>query len=165
MDIKKLNEQINKVLQEDCLYEMASIVKTDTTYLSVNPDSNRGWYNEEYFKIYNASNYMKADGVARIKFRKPEYTEHINSDGKSNWVLNSKDKKYLIDVLKGKSKKETGLTNWQYGILQFNLEAYDDANREYCLNLTQDEQCKMKDGQPEKYWLPIDLPMPDYTQL
>lgn len=158
---KQLLEEFNGIID---IYEMASVASSENTFLAVNPDSSRGWYNEEYFKVYDAQNARKAQHIARIKFRTAEYTVHSNADGKETFKLNNKQKKELIKLLKSDSKKETGLTVWQYAILQFNLEAFEDANRDYCLNLTMKKQSEMKD-QPEKYWLPIDLPMPDYMKL
>ena len=158
MNIKEINELFD-------IYEMATVANSENSYIAVNPDSSRGWYNEEYFKLYDAQNARKATHIARIKFRKAEYTVHSNSDGKESFKLNTKQKKDLINLLNSKSKKETGLTVWQYAILQFNLEAIEYANREYCLSLTMEKQKQMPKDQPEKYWLPIDLPMPDYTKL
>lgn len=165
MHIKKLNEEIQKLLNEEVMYEMATVTYGNKQYISVNPDSSRGWYNEEYFKVYNSENYRAATGIARIKFRDASYTTHSNSDGKENWKLNSKDKKQLIKLLQSPSKKVKGITNWQYAILQFNLEAYADANWDECLLLTIEEQSGINNKNPKKYWLPIDLPMPNYMEL
>lgn len=158
-------QDLNNALNELLMYEMATVVSTSDIYISVNPDSSRGWFNEEYFKVYNAGNARKATKVARIKFRKPSYTIHSNIHKKIDWVLNSKEKENLLKVLQDKSLKESNLTNWQYAILQFNLEAFPEANRDYCLGLTIAKQKEMTDNEPQKYWLPIDLPMPDYTEL
>lgn len=147
------------------MYEMATVVSTSDRYISVNPDSNLEWFNEEYFKVYNASNARKATKVARIKFRHPTYTIHSDMDRKINWILNSKEKQDLVKLFKEPSLKEPSLTNWEYAILQFNLEAFPEANRDYCLNLTIAKQNQMNDRDPQKYWLPIDLPIPDYTEL
>ena len=151
--------------EELLMYEMATVVSTSDRYISVNSDSSRRWFDEEYFKVYNASNTRKATKVARIKFRHPAYTIHSDIDRKINWILNSNEKQDLVKLFKEPSLKEPSLTNWEYAILQFNLEAFPEANRDYCLNLTIAKQNQMNDNEPQKYWLSIDLPMPDYTKL
>lgn len=161
--IKQLNEVIDQSIYEDCFYEFASITKGDNNFIAVNPDPSRGWYGEEYFKAYNNDNARKAEKVIRIKFRAPEYVFHKNNDGKKDWILNSKEKKKLINLLQ-KPSKFNNLTNWQYAILQFNLEAFD-INVDDCLTLTIEKQEQMDKNNPQKYYLPIDLEMPDYTDL
>lgn len=163
MNIDELNEELRQAIAEDYLYEFASIAKGDNNFIAVNPDPSRGWYKKEYFKAYNNDNARKADKVIRIKFRTPEYVYHKNKDGKKDWSLNSKEKKALIRLLQ-KPSKFNNLSNWQYAILQFNLEAFD-ISFDDCLNLTTEEQSKMDKNNPKKYYLPIDLPMPDYNQL
>lgn len=163
MNAKELNDKLKEVMQP--LYEMATVVSDDNLYISVNPDAKRGWENQEYFKVYNSSSYRTADKVARIKFREPAYVEHNNEDGKESWKLNVKDVKNLMKLLQAPSKKENGLNNWQYAILQFNLEAFEDSNREFCSQLTMQKQKQMKEFQPEKKWLPIDLPLTNYSDL
>lgn len=160
----KLEKTLQQAIDEDCLYEFASIAKGNNNFIAVNPDSSRGWYNEEYFKVYNNDNARKADKVIRIKFRSAQYVYHKNSDGKQDWILNSKERKQLIDLL-NKQSKLPGFTNWQYAIIQFNTEAYMDENPEMFKTLTIQTQEKMDKNNPQKYYLPIDLQMPDYTKL
>lgn len=164
MDIENFDNLINKAIDEDYLYEFASIAKGNNNFIAVNPDSSRGWYNEEYFKVYNNDNARKADKVIRIKFRSAQYVYHKNSDGKQDWKLNSKERKQLIDLL-NKQSKLPGFTNWQYAIIQFNTEAYMDENPEIFKTLTIEKQENMDENNPQKYYLPIDLEMPDYTKL
>lgn len=159
----KLEKTLQQAIDEDYLYEFASIAKGNNNFIAVNPDPSRGWYGEEYFKVYNNDNARKADKVIRIKFRSPEYVYHKNSDGKKDWNLNLKEKKTLIKLLQTPSKFDN-LSNWQYAILQFNLEAFDISYKD-CLKLTMEKQSKMDENNPRKYYLPIDLPMPDYTKL
>lgn len=159
----KLEKTLQQAIDEDYLYEFASIAKGNNNFIAVNPDPSRGWYGEEYFKVYNNDNARKADKVIRIKFRSAEYVYHKNSDGKKDWNLNSKEKKTLIKLLQTPSKFDN-LSNWQYAILQFNLEAFDISYKD-CLKLTMEEQSKMDENNPRKYYLPIDLAMPDYTKL
>ena len=160
----KLEKTLQQAIDEDCLYEFASIAKGNNNFIAVNPDPSRGWYGEEYFKVYNNDNARKADKVIRIKFRSAQYVYHKNSDGKQDWILNSKERKQLIDLL-NKQSKLPGFTNWQYAIIQFNTEAYMDENPEIFKTLTLEKQQNMDKNDPRKYYLPIDLEMPDYTKL
>ena len=98
--------------------------------------------------------YRKADKVARINFRKPEYIYHVNSDGKKDWALNSKERAKLIKVLN--TVDFLGETVWIMLILFFNSEGG--------LNFGESEKNKMDNLIYPKH-LPIDLPIPDYTKL
>ncbi len=76
---------MNKLINNELLmHEMATVVSTSDRYISVNSDSSRGWFDKEYFKVYNASNARKATKVARVKFRYPTYTIHSDIDRKIN---------------------------------------------------------------------------------
>lgn len=125
----KLEKTLQQAIDEDYLYEFASIANGNNNFIAVNADPSRGWHGEEYFKVYNNDNARKADKVIRIKFRSAEYVYHKNSDGKKDWNLNSKEKKSLIKLLQTPSKFDN-LSNWQYAILQFNLEAFDISLKE-----------------------------------
>ena len=162
--LENLINDLQDVLNEEHLYEFASIARGNNSFIAVNPDSSRGWFKEEYFKVYNNDNARKADKVIRIKFRTAQYVYHKNSDGKQDWNLNSKERRQLIDLL-NKQSKLPGFNNWQYAIIQFNTEAYMDENPEIFKTLTMEKQQKMDENNPQKYYLPIDLEMPDYTKL
>ena len=74
----------------------------------------------------------------------------------SNWIMNSRERKNLISFLKRESKLFQGLTIWQAAIVLFNNE-----------NGLQKPETMENFMDKLKYpdYRPIDLPMPDYTQL
>lgn len=175
MKINEITKELDKYLTEEernsidprAMVEMATIV-TDRKgqhiikNISTNPDSTRNWYEEEYFKVYDNLSVSSAKKLARIKFRSPEYVVHTGS----NWELNSKEKKDLIKFLNESNKKVPYVkNNWEYAILMFNQEAYQDEESMEDLVITIKEQSEMDESNPRKYYLPIDLPMPDYTKL
>ena len=78
----------------------------------------------------------------------------------------AKEKKDLIKFLNEPNKKVPYVkNNWEYAILMFNQEAYQDEESMEDLVITIKEQSEMDESNPRKYYLPIDLPMPDYTKL
>ena len=123
--------------------------------IAVNPDPNR--IGDEYFKLYNNARKSAATKVARIMFKSAKYVHHTNYDGKDDWVLNSGERKYLVEALKKRAKHPyQEYTNWQKAILLFNDEK----------DLDQDKTLENLLPNP-KYsnYLPFNLEMPDYTQL
>lgn len=175
MDILQLNEELKKFLTEEelqsidplAMLEMATIA-TDRKgqhiikNISINPDATRNWYGEEYFKVYDNLSIGKAKKLARIKFRSPDYVIHYNS----NWVLNSKEKKDLINFLKEPNTLLDDIeNNWQYAIIMFNREAYLNEHKFKDLIITTNEQRLLDKNDPRKYYLPIDLEMPNYLEL
>lgn len=123
--------------------------------ISVNPDPNIT--GDEYFKLYNNAKKSAADKVARISFREAKYIYHKNADGKGDWILNSKEKQYLINALQKKAKfPYQNYTNWQKAILLFNDEK--DLDQEKTL-------ANIGKNLPYPKYLPFDLEMPDYTKL
>ena len=161
MDISEINEEIQR-----CLNEMAPIVRDRfNKHLIKNiittPDQGRNWYNEEYFKVFDTLDYTSKSKMARIKYREPSYVEHVGS----NWQLTMREKKDLIAFLNEPNNKiPEAKTNWQYAIYQFNMSAYPDSTHADSL-LTQTELDRLPDTDERKSYLPIDLPMPDYTKL
>lgn len=164
-EFEKIQADFNRTLLEDCnteLWEMSLVARDEKSYIGVNPDSSRNFFNIEYFKIFNSPSFTKATKEARIKFRSPEYIVH--KDRKENWVLNSKEKSHLMSLLEQPSKYEDSCTAWQYAIMQFNLEAYDIPHRE-TRNLTREFLYRLPDNDKRKKYLPFDLEMPDYSKL
>lgn len=175
MDIPELNEELKKFLTEEelqsidplAMLEMATVVSDRKGQhiiknISINPDATRNWFGEEYFKVYDNLSIGKAKKLTRIKFGSPEYVIHYNS----NWVLNNKEKKDLIKFLKEPNKRVPGINNnWQYGILMFNMEANQDFETQQELIITTEEQRLLDKNDPRKYYLPIDLEMPNYLEL
>lgn len=124
--------------------------------IAVNPDPNR--QGDEYFKLYNNAKKSAATKVARIMFRSAKYVYHNANQGKDNWILNTKEKKYIIKAF---AKKNPAFYNgqytyWQYAIAQFNLEKGLDYEKTF-----------KNVGKKLKYpkYLPFDLKMPNYTKL
>ncbi len=109
---------------------------------------------EEYFKLYNHWDIQQANKVARIHFKSPTYEKHINWEDKKEWTLNVRERVRLMRMLRSKSGGE--YTVWQMLILAFNREGQlNDA--ETLQNLSHNPLYPNH--------LPIDLPMPDYSQL
>lgn len=124
--------------------------------VSVNPDPNRE--GDEYFKLYNKTSRSSATKIARIAFRKAEYIYHSMNQGKEDWILNAKEKKYIIKAFKKKNPAfyDGQYTYWQFAIAQFNLEKGLDYKKTF-----------KNVGKKLKYpkYLPFDLEMPDYMKL
>ena len=157
--------EFNRILAEDCnteLWGMSTIARDEIMYVGVNPDSGRNFFGMEYFKLFNSSSYTKSTKEARIKFRTPEYIRH--RDNKEIWVLNAKEKSHLMNLLIQPSKYEDDCTVWQYGIMQFNLEAYDVSHKE-TRQMTQEYLNTLSDDDVRKKYLPFDLETPDYSNL
>lgn len=143
-------------LVEEYLEEMSTVFRDreSNQICQVNPDRSRRGL--EYFKLYNSDSYDTADSIARISFREPKYIIHKNTDGRLNWVLNSKQKKALVKALNLPSKKYKGYNNYQTAILDF--------NNEKGLDIDQTKENFVNDLKYPDY-LPIDLSMPDYMKL
>ena len=154
----KFLEEKNYMVEEN-LNEMSTIIMDthNSMLIQVNPD--RGRMGLEYFKVYNSSSEKSAKKIARIQFRKPEYVLHTMNRGKKNWTLNASEKKTLIEILSRLSNMVGNgriLTNWEKAIVQFNLEK--GLSEEETLN-------NFNDNPIHPDFLPIDLPMPEYSNL
>ncbi len=89
-----------------------------------------------HFHIVDRNNLDKRDNEGCIRIDKAEYFSH----GNKTMTLNSKQRKELIKFLNEKPKNGLTDTNWRYIVALWN-----DNNSDVIL--------------------PIDLEMPDYTQL
>lgn len=159
MDERKeiINRIISDQRQDGMLVEMANIRVDRQRNISIQINRREG-LNAFYFKFYNHQDYERADKVCRISLYKPEYIEHRNLDGKKNWVLNSSERKELVNCLK-ETVKRTGLSYWEELIIAFNREKPGDPlGDEETMENTMDD-LKYPDH------LPIDLPMPNYALL
>ena len=164
-EYEKIQDEFNRILAEDCnteLWGMSTIARDELMYVGVNPDSGRNFFGMEYFKLFNSPSYTTSTKEARIKFRTPKYVKH--RDNKENWVLNAKEKSHLMNLLIQPSKYEDDCTVWQYGIMQFNLEAYDVSHKE-TRQITQKYLDTLSDDDVRKKYLPFDLKTPDYSNL
>lgn len=158
MNLKQLVDKAKTVgdyVDVEPICDMAT-VKVDRTHnvrISVNPDINRK--GDEYFKFYNSFTSKKDEKVARILFRRSDYVFH--NGGKDAWVLNSSEKKLLMDLLTSTVTSMTGrkVTLFQYAILQYNRERFG----------MEEEDTFSNDFTEFSEALPINLVMPDYTML
>ena len=150
-----INEIIEQQTQEQEMFtEMANVAVDEdkNVTLQVNVRDN---FNVDYFKFYNHKDYQSATHVARISFYKPEYRIHRAYDGKKTWVLNSKERKKLMQLL-NEEGKYLGYNNFQCAIIDFNLERGLPPLK------TRDNKV---DNPKYPEFLPIDLPMPNYWEL
>ena len=127
--------------------------------LVINPDKNRNLKNTEYFKFYNNARPDNASKIARIKFRSPEYVIHHKNRGKENWFLNPAEKNILMKLLNQPCEKHTRFSIWQGLILDFNYETGLDYKE------TKKNKQISRFGMPHPDYLPIDLKIPDYSEL
>lgn len=109
---------------------------------------------EGYFKLYNHRDIQKASKVARIHFKSPTYEKHVNWEEKKEWTLNVRERAHLMRMLRSKTIGE--YTVWQMLILAYNQEGH--------LNYAETLQNFSHDPMYPNH-LPIDLPIPDYSQL
>lgn len=152
-EIQRLNEEFNKLF---ALNEMA-MAWTDRDAGRCVWVENTNTHNNQYFKYLNSFSYQKADKVVRISLRLPKYLVHKDSMGKQSWILNSKEKKELIDLMNSASKARIGFTNWQATLIQYNFDNF------YIQPSETIEGTFDKAEFPDAF--PIDFPMPDYTKL
>lgn len=157
-------------LVQECLYAVANVFsdRNEEVGIQVNPDPLH--IGLPYFKYYNSSSYSNATKVARISIEGPYYVIHRNQDGKENWVLNTRERKLLHQILNERSSKYSGYTVWQAIILDYNNEKFEN------LSLDEIKNCTVKN---KKTWIkqyegvnrfidtivPIDSPMPNYLNL
>lgn len=157
------------------LYEPVELTAMSNVYYSrkdkitiqINPDKYRKGL--PYFKVYNHYSYTIASKVARIYFYKPEYIIHRNSDGKENWILNSKERRVLMNCLQLKPIRSI-YTVWQQLIIAFNNEKFgvpeDDTIAITKENLISYKQALAYEGYTDLTdLLPFDLSMPNYLLL
>lgn len=155
-------EIITEILQdqresEGMVVEMANVLVDQDKNVSIQINLREG-LNTNYFKFYNHQDYERADKVCRISIYKPKYIEHRNLDGKKNWVLNSSERKKLIKCLT-EVDEDSGRPFWQELIIAFNKEKPGDP-----LSAKETRKNTM-DNLIHPDHLPIDLPMPNYTEL
>lgn len=164
---KTLKETILEALDEELyspeeyLTEMSMVADDKSNggmMILISIDQNR--IGEPYFKVVDNINYNKAKRVARISFLHPEYIIHKNTDGKTNWTLNNKEKKQFKALLE-KVVDRAGHTVWERTIIQYNLDKYNINELE--TEELEFENYTKKDLQTKA--LPYNLPMPDYMKL
>ena len=130
VNVGTLNEKTSMEESYDMLYEMAQI-GTFNKYTIIVCTNDSG--NIPHFHIIDSSTRGEEFHTC-IKIEKPEYFHHSGKEG----VLNSKQRKSLVDFLKNSFDEDT--SNWEYLIMTWNA---NNSN--------------MK--------LSKKMPMPDYTNM
>ena len=153
---------INEIIYDmgadgNLILEMSTVARdfVHNMSIAVNPDDSRN--NPLYFKLFDSTNYLKATRCARIRFMEAKY-EPPHKDSKENWVLNSHERRALVEFLKshirGRKQERSELSNWEYAIASWNVEMH------YI-----DNQSEAADLVPGATPLPLCTPMPDYLLL
>lgn len=151
MDIKQINEELEKIQ----MYEMSMAWNSKQENRCVWVENPNGFENK-YFKYLNGITYGKADKCARISMQEPKYVQHRDYDGKSNWILNSKERKELVTLMNKPNKKYQGCTNWQATLITYNEDNF---------GLDFDETINGFDEKEYPEAFNINTPMPDYLEL
>jgi len=105
-----------------CMATVAKHIKPNFS-ISVNPDAHRE--GTRYFKYRDSTDPRRPEHMCRINMRKPEKVYHRNSNGAKEWILNSKDKKWLCKFLDEVSKQQRSpykITNWLLTLYHWNNE-------------------------------------------
>lgn len=137
------------------LCEMSTVYKhSGKPYISINSSETKRKGNE-YFKVYNTSNFITAKKCARIFFLKPEITYH-KGDGKLAWLLTKNEMKKIVDILNSESHYDSSMTVFQFAILEFNREFYD---------VPHDQTKQIFEYEGAGHPLPINLEIPDYLSI
>lgn len=141
-----------QIVNEQC------IVQGYNLNIQVDPDPRRNYGpSTTYFKCANSNSYKKAKYEARIGIYKPIYIYH--NTGKKQFKLNTNDIDNLINLLQSQADDYNG-TNWQKLIVIFNTHlGYSKADQ---LSF---KYIDYKKGKRFGNMIPLDLPMPDYTEL
>ena len=100
--------------------EMATIAIDEKLNINVGPETDR--LSIAYFKVLNAESFRKATKVARLHFKDSGMEYHTDRSGKQPWILNSKEIKKIVKLLKEPNDSHDGYTNWQIACYQWNLE-------------------------------------------
>lgn len=84
------------------------IIKEDTIYkdrkngfaIAVSPDTGRNYIDDPYIKVYNNTDYTKADKTLRISIKTGDIVIHDkHNGGKKSWTPNNKELKELAKDL------------------------------------------------------------------
>ena len=130
--------------------------------IAVNPDSGQ---NNAYFKICNHKRYASCTKVLRLSFFGLEAYDH--KDGKEFWEADKDILKALVRFLKTTPKsKYRGIapTSWEVAIYMWNIECghdtHPDWNEDSLVGCSADSALHRKPN-----FVPLNLPMPDYTRI
>lgn len=121
-DLELCEEYAIDIRAGEILTEFATVYRERNfnMCIAVNPDRKRNLKGMEYFKLYNSADPTKATKIARIKFREADYVIHRNNGGKKNWILNSRERRQLVEMLNSLSDKGEV---WNEIIYHFNNKA------------------------------------------
>jgi hypothetical protein len=157
MKEKQIKDIVHEALQP--IFEMSSAWTDDRSNRCVWVENPNG-YSNRYFKYLNNSSYRRAKLVARIWIDKPEYVKgHKNSDGKTEWILTSKEKKELVTLLNAPSEAHDNTTNWQEILITYNEDNFQiPPMRTIKGNI---DFSKYRNQKPYD----INTPMPNYLEL
>ena len=172
------NLYIDDDYDEELITEMAMVGlawdKHRSSKYAVAVDSSETRIGEPYFKFYSGpSRRNKKAPVARISFLSPRYIIHYRKSN-NNFVLDASQRRALVNFMNSPHEGvEVGgreLTNWEYAILQYNLEniEMDGWGAEQWAWFTSEwKEENMEDiiGEEAEQALVIDLPMPNYLKL
>ena len=163
--------------EDEPITEMALVdyarFKTKGEKYAVSVDSSETRIGEPYFKFYDGPSRTPKTPVARVSFLEPRYVVHHKRSKEIPFVLNTSLRRLLVRFMQTPYKVKIDnkkITNWQFAILQYNLENIDvdDWSTREWLNFTTRWKRKNEDaiiGTDAEHALPIDLPMPNYLLL
>lgn len=131
MLLEKLDE---KVFTEMATIPIDNYLYKDKYFIVVIPDNGRNFGKDAYFKFGEGKGYNNIKTMCRICITEPRYIKHRNPSGVKDFVLSSKEKKILIEILKSKSKSsqidkngnKVEITIFQEIIINFNLKFYGE---------------------------------------
>ena len=116
-----------KITERAAINEMATVACSESMHILIQFNADEHHIGNPYFKIYNNESYSTATRMNRVSFLEPSYIEHTTY-GKKKWLLNSKDKKKLVELLTEPSdhidRRDTSreYSNWEWAIIQYNTE-------------------------------------------
>jgi len=151
---KEVTDQIEQILEP--MYEMSMAWNSKQNNRCVWVENPSGFENK-YFKYLNGITYGQADKCARISMVEPKYVNHKDYGGKSNWVLNSNERKELVTLMNQPNKKYSGCTNWQATLITYNEDNFG-IDFDETINGTFE-----KEKYPNAF--DINTPMPNYMEL
>lgn len=165
--IKQINEQLEQVIDKALqLNEMSKAFSFKNRSIEV-----CAWVegplsvDNRYFKYYNSMFYNLADKVARIRIDKPEYVGGNHKEHKiKKWILTEKEKRELVEILKGPSEEYDNLTRWQDILITYNRDNFNISAKNTIAGNLNDTQRNPKLAKYIKPF-PIDYPMPNYIEL
>ena len=162
----------DEIITEMALVDYAKF-KTKGGRYAISVDSSPTRIGEPYFKFYNGPSRTTETPVARISFLEPRYVIHHKRSKEIPFVLNTSFRRLLVNFMQTPYKirlENKRITNWQYTILQYNLENIEVDGwgiREW-LYFTRKWIKENQDditGTAVENALPINLPMPNYLLL